>query len=185
MTNVTEQWQEAQEVLKQVEPLLGDLEKICALTVKALQQGQTLFSCGNGGSAADALHFAEEFTGRYRNNRKPLPAIALVADPTVLTCIANDFGYHEIFSRPLEALAKPDDVLFAFSTSGNSPNILKAIETAKNKGIQSILFTGQNGGKARDLCEHTLRVPSENTARIQEIHGLFIHIILEAVEQAF
>ncbi|MBX7156923.1 MAG: SIS domain-containing protein [Verrucomicrobiae bacterium] len=182
---VTEQWQEAQEVLKRTHTLLPSLEAVCALTIETLKQGKTLFSCGNGGSAADALHFAEEFTGRYRSNRKPLPAISLVADTTALTCIANDFGYTDIFSRPLEALAKPGDLLFAFSTSGNSPNILKAIEIAKKQNVKSILLSGQNGGKARDLCEHPLLVPSSNTARIQEIHGLFIHMILEAVEQAF
>ena len=185
MATVIEQWQEAQEVLKNLQPLLSQIENINSLTANTLKQGHTLYSCGNGGSAADALHFAEEFTGRYRSNRKPLPAVSLVADPTALTCIANDFGYDAIFSRPLEALAKKDDLLFAFSTSGNSPNILKVLESAKNKGVKTILLSGQNGGKARSICDHTLLVPSLNTARIQEIHGLLIHMILEAVEEAF
>ena len=185
MATVNQQWREAQHTLAGTETLLPQLQNICTLALTALQKGHTLFSCGNGGSAADALHFAEEFTGRYRSNRQPLPALSLVADPTALTCIANDFGYEKIFSRPLEALGKKDDILFAFSTSGNSPNILHALEVARKKEMKTVLFTGQQGGKAKALCDYSLLVPSANTARIQEIHGFFIHAILEAVEEAF
>ena len=185
MATVNQQWREAQQTLAEIETLLPQLQTICNQTIVALQNGNTLFSCGNGGSAADALHFAEEFTGRYRSNRQPLPALALVADPTALTCIANDFGYEKVFSRQLEALGKKGDILFAFSTSGNSPNIIQALEMALKKEMKTILFTGQDGGKAKTLCNHSLLVPSGNTARIQEIHGFFIHTILEAVEATF
>ena len=185
MATVNEQWREAQHTLAGIESLLPNLQTVCTQTLAALKNGNTLYSCGNGGSAAEALHLAEEFTGRYRKDRTPLPAHCLAADPTAISCIANDYGFDHVFSRPLEAFAKKGDILFVFSTSGNSPNILKALETAKKKGVKSILFSGQSGGKAKALSDFQLLVHSSNTARIQEIHQFFIHTILEAVEEAF
>lgn len=149
----------------------------------ALTAGGTLFTCGNGGSAADALHLAEEFVGRYRSNRRPLPAVCLNADPTALTCIANDFGYDQIFARQLAALGRPGDVLVVFSTSGNSPNILHALETARQRQMLLVGLLGKDGGAARTLADHAIIVPSANTARIQEAHGLLLHAICEEVEQ--
>lgn len=185
MATVNEQWREAQHILAKIESFLPSLQIVCRQTLVALKNGNTLYSCGNGGSAAEALHLAEEFTGRYRKNRLSLPAHCLAADPTAMSCIANDYGFDFVFSRPLEAFAKKGDLLFVFSTSGNSPNILKALEVAKKKEMTSILLSGQSGGKAKALSDFQLLVPSENTARIQEIHQFFVHAILEAVEEIF
>ncbi|MEF3274501.1 MAG: SIS domain-containing protein [Chloroflexus sp.] len=177
------QLDEAIDVLQACRSLTPAIDRIVALASKALLAGSTLYTAGNGGSAADALHLAEELIGRYRSNRRPLPAICLNADIGALTCIANDFGYDEIFARQLAALGKAGDVLVVFSTSGNSPNILNALRTARTKGITSIALLGKDGGAARALADHALVVPSANTARIQEVHTLILHAICEAVEQ--
>ena len=179
------QWEETLRVFQAAREHLPALDTVCAATVAALQAGNTLFSCGNGGSAADALHFSEEFTGRYRGNRRPLPALTLGGDPAVLTCIANDFGFDHVFSRQLEAFARPGDMVFAFSTSGNSPNVLTLLDVARARKVTSVLLTGETGGRGAAQADHVLRVPSRNTARIQEVHGFYLHAILEAVETAF
>jgi len=153
--------------------------------VAALKAGNKILSCGNGGSAADALHLAEELIGRYRGNRLALPGIALNADPTAITCIANDFGYDDIFSRQVEGLGKPGDILISFTTSGNSKNILRAIETAGPRGIKTISFLGKTGGQAKGKSDFEIIVPGTDTARIQEAHTLLMHALLECVEQAF
>jgi D-sedoheptulose 7-phosphate isomerase len=185
MANALAQYDEAMTVWTATRALLPEVEKAGALAVDALRAGHTLYSAGNGGSSADALHFAEEFTGRYRSNRRPLPALCLAADAPALTCIANDFGYDAVFSRQLEAFGRPGDVFFAFSTSGNSPNVLAAFEVARRIGVGTVLLTGETGGQGAALADHVLRVPSRNTARIQEVHGFYLHVILEAVEAAF
>jgi D-sedoheptulose 7-phosphate isomerase len=179
------QWQEAVDVFHATRDHLPALDTVTAATVSVLQAGGAIYACGNGGSAADALHLAEEFTGRYRGNRRPLPALALGGDPASLTCIANDFGFEHVFSRQLEAFSRAGDLVFAFSTSGNSPNILATLDVARARGVTSVLLTGESGGKAAPLADHVLRVPSRNTARIQEVHGFYLHAILEAVETAF
>lgn len=158
------------------------VDAVAGRVAAALLAGQTLFTCGNGGSAADALHLAEELVGRYRGNRRPLPAICLNADPTALTCIANDFGYEAVFARQLQALARPGDLLVVFSTSGGSPNILAALGAARACGVVSVALLGKGGGAAADLADHPLVVPSANSARIQEVHGLILHAICEEVE---
>jgi D-sedoheptulose 7-phosphate isomerase len=160
-------------------------ERIAGAIVQALRAGGKILTCGNGGSAADALHLAEELVGRFKRNRRSLPAICLNADATVLTCIANDFGYEEIFARQVEALAGKDDVLVCFTTSGNSSNILRALETAQNREVKSVALLGRDGGKAKGRATWELIVPSTDTARIQEAHTLLLHAILERVEQAF
>lgn len=157
-----------------------DASGVAILT--ALQNGNKLMSCGNGGSAADALHLAEELVGRYSRERRALAGLCLNADPTAITCICNDYGYEHVFSRAVEALGKPGDVLVGFTTSGNSGNVLKAFEAAAKRGITTVLLSGKDGGKAKGLCDHEIVVPSENTARIQEIHTLVLHQWLEVID---
>lgn len=148
----------------------------------ALKNGHKLLTCGNGGSAADALHLAEELVGRYSRERRALAGLCLNSDPTAITCICNDYGYEYVFSRAVEALGKPGDVLVGFTTSGNSVNVLNAFEAAKKIGITTILLSGKSGGKSRGICDHEMIVPSENTARIQEIHTLILHQWLELID---
>ncbi|MBI5364835.1 MAG: SIS domain-containing protein [Planctomycetes bacterium] len=148
-----------------------------------LKRGGLLMSCGNGGSMCDAMHFAEEFTGRFRKDRAALPAIAF-SDPSQLTCIANDFGFDEVFARSVEAYGKKGDLLVAITTSGNSPNILRAIEVAKKKGITVVGLLGKGGGKAKELVDVPIVVPrAETSDRIQELHIKVLHIAIEAVER--
>jgi D-sedoheptulose 7-phosphate isomerase len=148
----------------------------------ALKSGHKLLTCGNGGSAADALHLAEELVGRYSRERRALAGLCLNSDPTAITCICNDYGYEHVFSRAVEALGKPGDVLVGFSTSGNSTNVIKAFASAKNIGITTILLSGKTGGKALGICDYEIIVPSDNTARIQEIHTLILHQWLEQID---
>lgn len=148
----------------------------------ALKSGNTIFWCGNGGSAAESSHLAVELIGRFKNNRRPLPSISLNADTSALTCIANDFGYDEIFARQLEGLARRGDVLVVLSTSGESENILRALRKAKEIGVTSIALLGKGGGQAADIADHSIVVDSTETARIQEIHLLLGHTFCEFAE---
>ena len=141
-----------------------------------------VLTCGNGGSAADALHLSEELVGRYKGDRRALPAICLNADVTALTCIGNDYGYDRVFSRQVEALGRPGDVLVGFTTSGNSPNVLGAFRRAKDMGLVTVFLGGKDGGLAKGLCVHEIIVPSSTTARIQEVHTLILHQWLEVIE---
>jgi D-sedoheptulose 7-phosphate isomerase len=153
--------------------------------VACLRGGGKLIVFGNGGSASDAQHMAAELVGRYALKRQALAAIALTTNSSSLTAIANDFGFEEIFARQLEALAKPQDAVLAISTSGNSPNVLRALETAKTLGLKKIGLTGNEGGKLRDLVDISVIVPSTSTPRIQEAHTLVIHILCGIVENSF
>jgi D-sedoheptulose 7-phosphate isomerase len=148
----------------------------------AIKNGQTLFLCGNGGSAADAQHIAAEFTGRFLKEREGLPAIALTTDTSALTAIGNDYGFSRIFSRQIEALGKSGDVLIAISTSGNSENVLEAITEAKRKKMLVLGLTGKDGGKMELACNVNIIIPSAITARIQEMHILIGHIFCEMVD---
>jgi D-sedoheptulose 7-phosphate isomerase len=150
-----------------------------------LRAGGKLIVFGNGGSASDAQHMVAELVGRYIVKRQALAAIALTTNSSSLTAIANDFGFEEIFARQLEALCKPQDVVLAISTSGNSPNVLRCLETAKALGLKRIGLTGNDGGKLRDLADMCVMVPSSSTPRIQEAHTLVIHILCGVVENAF
>ncbi|RKR82256.1 phosphoheptose isomerase [Mucilaginibacter gracilis] len=150
--------------------------------LQSLQQGCKLLTCGNGGSAADALHLAEELVGRYKMERRGLPAICFNADVTAITCIGNDYGYDHIFERQVEALGKPGDVLVGFTTSGNSPNIISAFNRAKAAGIITIFLGGKDGGAAKGLCDHEIIIPSFTTARIQEVHTVILHQWLEEID---
>ena len=153
------------------------------LMADAINAGNKLFSCGNGGSHCDAMHFAEELTGRYREDRKALPAIAISA-PSHISCVSNDFGYDAIFSRYIEGLGKEGDVLVGISTSGNSNNILRAAAMAKQKKMKVVAFTGKNGGELAELADVEIRVPHFGYAdRIQEIHIKVIHIIIQLIEK--
>lgn len=161
----------------------AQVERVIALVRAGLLAGQMLFTCGNGGSATDALHLAEELVGRYRSNRRPYAALCLNADVSAMTCIANDFGYEQIFARQLVALARPNDLLVCFSTSGHSPNILRVIEAANERQIVTIALLGKDGGPAATLANHSLIIPSHNSARIQEAHTLVLHAMCEALEE--
>ncbi len=150
----------------------------------SLAKGGTLYTCGNGGSAAQAMHLSEELIGRYHADRPPLRAICLNADPSALTCITNDMGWEEVFARQVEALAGPDDAVLAFSTSGNSPNVVRALDAATGKGATTIAFLGKGGGKCGDSsrCQHPLIIDSEDTAHIQEAHLVLLHLLCERFE---
>jgi D-sedoheptulose 7-phosphate isomerase len=161
------------------------IQQIAATVVEALKAGRKVLVFGNGGSAADAQHLAAELVGRYAGERKALPAIALSTDTSVLTAIGNDYSFDEVFARQVSALGSPGDVALAISTSGNSPNVLRALETARGMSMVTIGLTGLSGGKMRPLLDIALCVPSCETARIQEAHVLVGHIVSAAVEQAF
>ncbi len=178
----TDSLQELATVLAASAVLAPAVGRVSDAILHSLRQGGKLLTCGNGGSAADALHLAEELVGRYQRERRALPAICLCADPTALTCIGNDYGYERVFARGLEAFGKKGDVLVAFTTSGNSPNVLEALAAARRLGVLTVLLTGKDGGKARALCDHALIVPSQTTARIQEVHTLILHQWLEAID---
>ena len=162
-----------------------NLEKIALagdIIITSFANNGKVFSCGNGGSMCDAMHFAEELTGRFRENRIPLPAIA-ISDASHISCVGNDYGYDEIFSRYLQALGNRGDVLLAISTSGNSINVIKAAQMAKEKGLKVIGLTGKNGGNLASLCDVEIRVPFDGYAdRIQEIHIKIIHSLIHYVE---
>ena len=158
------------------------LEKCAECVGKALAGGHKVMFCGNGGSAADSQHLAAEFVGRFQKERKGLPAIALTVDTSILTAVANDYGYDTVFARQVQALGTPGDVLIGISTSGNSKNVLLAIEEAKAKGIICIGMTAEGGGKMADVCNICLAVPTKVTARAQEMHILMGHILCEMVD---
>lgn len=153
-----------------------------AKLVTAMRNGNTLFLCGNGGSAGDAQHIAAELVGRFTKERRALPAVALTTNTSALTALGNDYEYNIVFSRQLEAFGKAGDVLIGISTSGNSPNVLHALQTAQSLGMVSVGLTGETGGKMKDTAEHCICVPSRDTARIQESHILIGHVLCEIVE---
>ena len=164
------------------EALVNQIATVTDVITKAFQNGNAVYFAGNGGSAADAQHLAAEFSGRFYKDRKALPSDALHCNSSYLTAVANDYSYDIIYARLLEGLAKPGDVLVGISTSGNSGNIVKAFEMAKTIGVTTIGFTGQKGGKMKDLGDYLINVPSNTTPRIQESHILVGHIICELVE---
>lgn len=159
-------------------------EKAGNIMVNAIKKQNIIFSCGNGGSMCDAMHFAEELSGRFRLDRPALPAIA-ISDASHITCVGNDYGYDFIFSRYLEGIAKPGDVLLAISTSGNSKNIIQAAKTARLKNIPVIALTGKNGGELATLCDVELRIPDTDFAdRVQELHIKIIHSLIHYIEMS-
>ncbi len=162
---------------------LANIEKAAKTIVASLKKGGIIISCGNGGSACDAMHFAEELSGKYRDDRDPIPAMA-ISDPGYLTCTANDFGFNHVFSRYVKGFGNKGDILVAISTSGNSENVVKAAEAAKQKNMKVIGLTGNNGGKLADLCDVHINVPHKGYAdRTQEIHIKIIHILIFLIEK--
>ncbi|EJL3956820.1 D-sedoheptulose 7-phosphate isomerase [Vibrio parahaemolyticus] len=162
---------------------IAQIEAAAKMIADSFKQDGKVLSCGNGGSHCDAMHFAEELTGRYRDNRPGYAGIA-ISDPSHLSCVSNDFGYEFVFSRYVEAVGRKGDVLFGLSTSGNSGNILKAIEAAKAKGMKTVALTGKDGGKMAGLADVEIRVPHFGYAdRIQEVHIKIIHIIIQLIEK--
>lgn len=158
------------------------IAQVGAALVAAMRNGNTLYLCGNGGSAGDAQHIAAELVGRFTKERRALPAVALTTNTSALTALGNDYEYAIVFSRQLEAFGKPGDVLIGISTSGNSLNVVKALETAKTLGMTTIGMTGEGGGKTNTVAEHCICVPSRDTARIQESHIMIGHILCEIIE---
>ena len=182
MSYLQKDYQALKDCLDALEPQLSLIESTGALIVDRLKGGKTIFACGNGGSATDSMHLCEELVGRYRENSRPLPAVSLNTDSSVLTCIGNDYGFDAIFSRQIEALGIEDDILVGFSTSGNSENIALAFEKARAKGVTTILLSGKDGGKIKAIADHSIIIQSDNTARIQELHTFILHAWLELVE---
>jgi len=159
------------------------LEQVAGELHECFARGNKLLVCGNGGSASDSEHLVAELVGRYRDERRPLPALALSAGGTAtLTAVSNDYGYQTVFARQVEALAQPGDLLFAISTSGNSPNVLAAVATARARKCRVVAFTGESGGQLRAAADVLIAAPSRVTARIQEVHGLCIHVICESLD---
>lgn len=186
MNNIRKHFEEATSVL---EAFLSDarnmeaIERAGAAMVESIRQGGKIISCGNGGSMCDAMHFAEELSGRYRDNRRALPALS-ISDPSHMSCVGNDYGYDYVFSRYVEGLGNRGDVLLGISTSGNSANVLHAAETARSKGLTVIALTGKDGGKLAPLCDVEIRVPWMGYAdRIQEIHIKVIHSLIDYIER--
>lgn len=161
---------------------ISNIERCGGLIWEALEVGNKVLLCGNGGSAADAQHIAAEFVGRYETERRAFPSIALTTDTSALTALGNDYGFERVFSRQVEALATEGDVLIAISTSGNSPNVIAAIEMAHRKGCKVIGMTGRLGGKMKEMCDALFAVPSDRTARIQEAHITIGHLWCEYVD---
>ena len=175
--------QEHNVVLDSISQLYESIEKVANIFLSCLEKGGTIFWCGNGGSASDSQHLAGELVGRFVDERKPLKSIALTADSAVMTCIVNDYGYEHIFSRQIEALGSEGDVLVGITTSGNSKNVLKAFEVAKNKGVRTIGLLGKGGGMAKNLVEESIIISSNSTARVQEMHILIGHILCDLIEE--
>lgn len=185
--NILAEFQEAQAVLEAFSTAenMEKIEKGIALMYEALARGNKIMSCGNGGSMCDAMHFAEELSGRYRNNRPALAALS-IADPSHLSCVANDYGYDFVFSRYVEGLGQAGDILLGISTSGSSKNVINAVHAAKAKGIKTIVLTGKDGGQLANLADLEIRAPySAYADRAQEIHIKIIHSLILGIEQRF
>lgn len=173
-----------EQVVEKISALAPKINECAKIIISALKNGKKILICGNGGSAADSQHFAAELTGRYKCERAPLPAIALSTDTSALSAIGNDYGFEFVFARQVLALGQDGDVLVAISTSGNSQNVLEAINCAEQKNIQIIALLGKDGG-AMKACNNAIIIPSDDTARIQEMHILIIHTLCAAIDEAF
>lgn len=183
--HIAQHFQEAEQVLKafQTHENMEKIAQAIGLMSHAIQQGRKIISCGNGGSMCDAMHFAEELSGRYRNNRKALAAIS-ISDPSHMSCVSNDYGYDFVFSRFVEGLGNPGDVLLGISTSGNSQNVINAVMVAQEKGMKTIVLTGKDGGKLAGITDLEIRAPhSQYADRAQEIHIKVIHAFIDGIER--
>jgi Phosphoheptose isomerase len=180
-------WMHAQlddheKVAAAVHDLLPAVRRVGEALIAAYSGSGILYTFGNGGSAADAQHFTGEIIGHYKRDRRPLPAVTLSTDPTTMTCIANDYAYDDVFARQVQALARPGDVVVAFTTSGRSANIVTALAAARANGATTVLFGGGDGGPAKEHADHALVVPSSTTPRIQEMHTFMLHVISEMID---
>jgi D-sedoheptulose 7-phosphate isomerase len=173
------------QLANQLNNQLGVLQEIAATLIDAIKNKHRVYILGNGGSAADAQHIAAELIGRFKHNRPPLPAMALTTDTSGLLSIGNDYGFGYVFTRQVETLVWPGDILWALSTSGNSSNVIEAVHMARSRQAIVVGFTGRSGGKLKPLCEHCLCIDETDSARIQELHQVAYHLICEAVEQHF
>jgi D-sedoheptulose 7-phosphate isomerase len=171
-----------QSVMTQLESLLPEIDRIGQVMRACLQRGNKILLMGNGGSAADSQHIAAEIVGRYKRERRGLPAIALTTDTSILTAVGNDYGFDQVFSRQVEALCDPQDVVVGISTSGNSANVVKAIEVAKECGGITVLLSGGSGGKLAEMCDYKLVMPAKETARVQEAHLFVAHSLCEIMD---
>ena len=176
---------EVKNKLLETESILQLVDEIASRMVKALKNGNRIYFCGNGGSAADAQHLAAEFSGRFYIDRDALPAEALHCNTSYITAVGNDYGYDLVYARLIKGIGNKGDFLVGLSTSGNSVNIIKAFEVAREKGIVTVGFTGESGGKMKELSDYLLNVPSSNTPRIQESHIMLGHIICQLVEEQY
>jgi D-sedoheptulose 7-phosphate isomerase len=172
------------ELISRLDTLAPAIHTVAEMAGDCLRRGGKILLMGNGGSAADSQHIAAELVGRFQRERKGLAAIALTTDTSLLTSVGNDYGYEHIFARQVEALGRPGDLLIGISTSGNSPNVVRAIEVAKGLGITTVALTGAGGGRLAALCDLTLAVPSSVTARVQEAHILIGHVLCELIDDA-
>ena len=175
--------QEHNDALESISQLDESIEKVASKFISCLEKGGTIFWCGNGGSASDSQHLAGELVGRFVGNRKPLKSISLLTGGAEGSCISNDFGYDQIFSRQIEALGTKGDILVGITTSGNSKNVLNAFEAAKNKGVTTIGLLGKGGGLAKNLLDESIIISSNSTARVQEMHILIGHMICDLIEE--
>lgn len=186
MNTIFDDFLEAQKVLNafiEDQKNLQNIESAGKIMLKSLKSGKKIISCGNGGSMSDAMHFAEELTGRFRENRPGIAAIS-ISDPSHISCVANDYGYEYVFSRFIESMGNRGDVLLAISTSGNSKNVLNAVQAAKNKEMKIIALTGKSGGKLANICDLEIRVKHQGYAdRVQEIHIKIIHSLIHYIEK--
>lgn len=181
---IEQRFQESAEVKRQFVRTHADrIARVADCILDTIEAGGKLLFFGNGGSATDASHLAAEFVGRYARDRAPWPALALATDMAAVTCIANDYGYDDVFARQIDALGQPNDLAVAISTSGNSSNVLKGVETARRKGLMTVAWTGHDGGALARLVDHPFIVPSTVTARIQECHITLGHVLCELVEE--
>ncbi len=173
------------QAILQDDTLLGTIQKVVDTITSAFKNGKRVYFCGNGGSAADAQHLAAEFSGRFYTDRKALPAEALHCNTSYLTAVANDYGYDAVFARMIDGIGQEGDVLVGLSTSGNSPNIINAFESARSKKMITVAFTGITGGQMKSLTDHLINIPSTDTPRIQESHIMVGHIICQFVEEKY
>lgn len=162
--------------------MIEKIEEISTILIKALSNGNTIFWCGNGGSASDSQHLAAELIGKFKTDRKPLKSIALTTDTSAITCISNDYSYDKVFERQIEGLGEEGDVLIGISTSGNSLNIVNALKKCKDLGVEPICLLGKNGGRAKSIVEHSIIIDSDSTARIQEMHIMIGQIFCDLIE---
>ncbi len=176
---------ESTRTLQALASIRKEIDAAGRLILDTLKGGGKLLACGNGGSAAEASHFTTELTGRYARNRRPLPAIALSADASLITCVGNDFGFDQVFARQVAAFARPGDLVVALTSSGNSANILAALREAKSRGVASVAFLGRGGGAAKGLATVDLVIPGRSGAAAQEAHLFLIHHFCELIDEAF